>query len=133
MPRDRALSEAERTELEQAAGEVGLPDLQALQELIDGARAGEVQVDDELVFHVGAWVGERVRKATGWRWVLANLGEGLDAPALVPEDRSVALLPLQLVGGVLEGSHDDVLCSVLERLEQGERPTGPPRSYALIG
>lgn len=133
MPSDRPLNDEERDELLAAADQVGLPDLDALQELVDAARAGEVELDDELLFHVGAWFGERAREATGWRWVLARLGEGLEAPALVPEDRSVALLPLQLVAGVLEGTHDDVLRTVLTRLLDGQRPSGPPRSYAIIG
>lgn len=131
MVTERRLSPEEREELAEAAGHVDLPDLDALDALVQAARAGEV--DEELIFHLGAWFGEQVRAATGWRWVFLSFGEGLEAPAVVAEDRSVACLPLQLVGEVLEGQGDDVLRVILERLRAGQRPRGAPRSYAILG
>lgn len=128
---ERRLSPDERDELAEAAAGVDLPDLDALDALVGSLRGGEV--DDEVVFAVGAWFGAQVREATGWHWVHLTFGEGLEAPALVSDDRGVALLPLQLVGGVLEGTHDDVLRSILDRLRQGERPRGAPKGYALVG
>lgn len=128
---ERRLTPEEREEIVDAAGSVALPDLDALDELV--AQAREEGVDDELLFHLGAWWGEQVREAAGWLWVHLTLGEALEAPALVSEDRGVACLPLQLVAGVLDGSHDPVLRTILERLQAGERPRGAPKSYAIVG
>ena len=129
---ERPLTGEEREELREATTSVDLPDLEALAGLLEAVAEGEVAPDDELTFRLGAWWGQQVRAATGWKWVHLRLGEGLEAPALVDGDRSVALLPLQLVATALEGEGPD-LVRILERLRRGDRPTGAPGTYALVG
>lgn len=128
MITEKALPDDERDELLEAAASLDLPDLDAFGELLDGLD----DADDELLFAVGAWWGERVRGITGWSWVTLLLGEALETPALVSADRGVAVLPLQLVAGVADGAEPPDLRGMLERLARGDRPNGPPGSYAIV-
>lgn len=130
MITERALTPEDLDEIAEAAAALDVADLDALDDLVDAW--GEAGADDAQMFHLGAWWGERVRTITGWAWVNLRFGDGLETPALVSADRSVACLPLQLAAGVLEGAHAPVLRALIERLEAGQRPKGAPGSYALI-
>jgi len=130
MADERKLTRAEKDELAEAREAFSLPDLDALTEVLEAITMGGG--DDDLVFHVGVWLGDRVADLTGWVWVHLSYGPGLDAPALVSPDRALALLPLQLVGSVADGAPGGDLVTLLRRLESGARPSAPPQSYALV-
>jgi hypothetical protein len=130
MPEERKLNREEKQELADARETFSLPDLDAFDEVLEALSMGGG--DDELVFHVGVWLGDRVAAATGWVWVHLSLGPGLEAPALVSSDRGVALLPLQLVGAVVDSGDPHPPRELLDKLEQGARPRGAPGSYALV-
>lgn len=129
MIHESALPAEELDELIEAASQIELADGEALEQWLSELSPD----DDEALFAIGAWWGERVRVITGWTWVLLTFGDGLDAPALVSADRGVAVLPLQLVAGAVDGSGEPgVLSDALARFARGDRPTGPPGSYALL-
>lgn len=128
MITERPLPEDELAELREAAEEPASDDLDAW---IDALRDDP---DDDGIFALGAWWGMQVAAITGWAWVTLVLGEGMEAPALVSPDRGVAVLPLQLAAGAVEGDPAEAtdLADVLERLRSGARPTGPAGSYAIV-
>ena len=95
-------------------------------------------VEDELLFRLGVWLGDRVAAHTSWVWTYLELGPGLEAPGLVATDRSVCFLPLQAVAAAIEATPDpwnpapQPLVVMLSRLAAGDRPKGEPGSYALV-
>jgi len=127
---ERKLTKAEKAELAEARAALSLPDADALAEVLQ--QAATAGLDDDLLFHVGVWLGDHVADLTGWVWVHLRFGPGLDAPALVSADRSLAMLPLQLVGSVVDGADPAEVVSLVERLEAGARPRAPEGSYALV-
>ena len=135
MAEERKLTSEEKEELVAAREAYSLPDLEALDEVMEAASMG---LKDEVVFHLGVWFGDRVAQITGWVWVWVSFGEGLEAPALVSADRGVCLLPLQFVASAIEVERDpwkpepNPLRAMIERLESGVRPKGEAGSYALV-
>ena len=132
MPEERPLSPDEVTELQDVAEALGLTSRADLDELLEAVRDGLVPADDDLAFALGSWLGATIKDLTGWRWVYLQFGTALEGAALVARDRSVALLPHHLVAAALESETTERLQVLLDRLAQGERPRGEPRSYALI-
>jgi len=130
MADERKLTRAEKDELADARQAFSLPGLDELAEVLDDVAMGGA--DDDLLFHVGVWIGDWVAGQTGWVWIHVSFGPGLEAPALVSSDRSLAMLPLQLVGSVADGAPAAELLGLLRRLETGARPSAPPRSFALV-
>lgn len=121
-------------------------DPEELAELVDAASSLEVSgearfedlgasPDDELAFAFAAWWGGEVARLTGWTWVGLTLPGAVETPGLVSSDRSVAVLPFQLVALALDGDRDAraTLDDTLGRLGRGDRPRGAPGSYALVG
>ncbi len=132
MPETRLLTDEEREELREAAESVALEGMDDLHVLMEDAIDGEQPLDDEAIFHLGVWWGEQIRLITGWKWKTLVLGEGLEGPALIAKDASVAFLPLQWVAEVVEGRRPNDLRETWERLRRGERPQAPPGSLALF-
>ena len=134
MITERKLSKEEQAEL-QDARESFVLEREGLPELLTSLRMGP---DDDVVFHLGVWLGDRVAELTGWVWVHVALGPGLEAPALVSADRGLCFLPLQAVVHAVERAPDpwnpgpEPLVHMLERLEGGGRPQGAEGSYALV-
>jgi len=130
MAEERKLNKEEKQELAEAREAFSLPDLDALDEVLEGAAMGGL--DDDLLFHLGVWLGDQVAAETGWVWVHLSFGPGLEAPAVVSSDRGVALLPLQIIGGVVDSGDPSGPRQLLEKLRGGARPQGAPGSYALV-
>ncbi len=134
MVTERKLSREEKGELDDAREGFDL-DVDGLTDVLEGLRMG---ADDELLFRLGVWVGDRVADETGWVWVYLQLGAGLEAPGLVSADRGVCFLPLQAVAAAVEAKPDPwnptppAIVAMLSRLEAGDRPKGEPGSYALV-
>ncbi len=134
MVTERKLTAAEKAELDDAREGFAV-DEATLPDVLMGLRMG---VDDELLFRLGVWFGDRVAERTGWVWVYLTLGDALEAPGLVSPDRGLCFLPLQSVASAVDTTPDpwnpapEPLMVMLARLDAGDRPRGEPGSFALV-
>lgn len=140
MPEERELTDAEREEIQAAAiaaldvlgpHETVVGIVEALEARVLARRMVKSDHDDD-VLQLGSLFAHCLEEALGWDLVELEW-ESLTAMAVVPFDRSLAILPHLAVGRLF----DDVslpgdLASTFARLEAGERPPGISRGDRAV-
>ena len=93
-----------------------------------------VVADEELALRLGALYGDELCRVAGWDWEMLSWPSGLETLAVVSPDRSVCVLPLDLVGRVIaDPTVENVIEGVFGTVVRGEVPVVGAGRYVVLG
>lgn len=103
-----------------------------------GARLSEALPLDEVAAALGALWADELARRVGWALVIATFGpdeaEPYETLAVVKPDRSMAVLPLALVGAALTDRHvENNLGLLFQLIVRGELPSASPGDWRVLG
>jgi hypothetical protein len=104
----------------------------------NGAQLSELLPLEEIAAALGALWADELARRTGWGLVIATFGadepEPYETLAVVKPDRSVAVLPLAIIGAALTDRHVENNVGLLFHLVvRGDYPPSEPGAWRVLG